>query len=200
MRVPGKRGPRSGPDGATREALLTAAFHQFAYHGFDHATTRQIAQAAHVDPAMVNYRFGSKEELWLAVLEDIKTQAKEYIREAKELLSDPDPERSVKALMQVILRVGVEKPLISMLIFQESTTPRGQMVRREVVAPFVDSAVPVVERAMRAGCFPEGDASLALFMLISGVSQAVSNYGGDSTELRAKAAHLLDKLTDKKKA
>ena len=116
MRVPGKRGPRSGPDGATREALLEAAFKEFTYHGFDRATTRQIAKAANVDPAMVNYRFGSKEDLWLAVLEDIKTQSIPYIREARELIQDPDPERSIKALMQVILRVGVEKPMISMMI------------------------------------------------------------------------------------
>ena len=190
MRVPGKRGPRSGPDGATREALLEAAFKEFTYHGFDRATTRQIAKAANVDPAMVNYRFGSKEDLWLAVLENIKTQSIPYIREARELIQDPDPERSIKALMQVILRVGVEKPMISMMIFNESTTPRADIIRRTLV--------PVVQRAMRAGCFPEGDPSLALFMLIAGVSQAVSNYGGDSRELRAKAAHLLDNLTNRR--
>ena len=198
MRVPGKRGPRSGPDGATREALLEAAFKEFTYHGFDRATTRQIAKAANVDPAMVHYRFGSKEELWLAVLENIKTQSIPYIREARELISDPDPERSIKALMQVILRVGVEKPMISMMIFNESTTPRADIIRRTIVLPFVESAVPVVQRAMRSGCFPEGDPSLALFMLIAGVSQAVSNYGGDSRELRAKAAHLLDNLTTRR--
>ena len=198
MRVPGKRGPRSGPDGATREALLEAAFKEFTYHGFDRATTRQIAKAANVDPAMVNYRFGSKEDLWLAVLENIKTQSIPYIREARELISDPDPERSIKALMQVILRVGVEKPMISMMIFNESTPPRADIIRRTIVLPFVESAVPVVQRAMRSGCFPEGDPSLALFMLIAGVSQAVSNYGGDSRELRAKAAHLLDNLTTRR--
>ena len=229
MRVPGKRGPRSGPDGATREALLEAAFKEFTYHGFDRATTRQIAKAANVDPAMVNYRFGSKEDLWLAVLENIKTQSIPYIREARELIQDPDPERSIKALMQVILRVGVEKPMISMMIFNESTTPRADIIRRTTkdgvhlidgvpVAQSVfgqdpfepvrhsrvaeilgeQTAVPVVQRAMRAGCFPEGDPSLALFMLIAGVSQAVSNYGGDSRELRAKAAHLLDNLTNRR--
>lgn len=104
---------------------LKQAFKEFTYHGFDRATTRQIAKAANVDPAMVNYRFGSKEDLWLAVLEDIKTQSIPYIREARELIQDPDPERSIKALMQVILRVGVEKPMISMMIFNESTTPES---------------------------------------------------------------------------
>ena len=125
MRVPGKRGPRSGPDGATREALLEAAFKEFTYHGFDRATTRQIAKAANVDPAMVNYRFGSKEDLWLAVLEDIKTQSSPYIREARELIQDPDPERSIKALMQVILRVGVEKPMIIHDDFQRIHDPES---------------------------------------------------------------------------
>ena len=88
--------------------------------------------------------------------------------------------------------------MISMMIFNESTTPRADIIRRTIVLPFVESAVPVVQRAMRSGCFPEGDPSLALFMLIAGVSQAVTNYGGDDHELRAKAAHLLDNLTNRR--
>jgi AcrR family transcriptional regulator len=60
--------PRSGrrPGTAeTRDAILTAARSEFGARGFDGATIRAIAAAAGVDPALVMYFFGSKQQLFL---------------------------------------------------------------------------------------------------------------------------------------
>ena len=53
----------------TRTAIIEAARDAFAERGFDGATIRQIAAAAHVDPALVHHYFGTKNDLFLAVLE-----------------------------------------------------------------------------------------------------------------------------------
>jgi len=60
-------GRRPGPS-RTREAILAAAREEFARRGFDTATVRQIAGRAGVDPAMIAHHFGSKQQLFLAVL------------------------------------------------------------------------------------------------------------------------------------
>ncbi|EKF25419.1 bacterial regulatory s, tetR family protein [Mycolicibacterium hassiacum DSM 44199] len=52
----------------SREAVLAAAKARFATDGYDKTTLRAIAEDAHVDPAMVLYLFGSKAELFRAVL------------------------------------------------------------------------------------------------------------------------------------
>lgn len=53
----------------TKEKILTVAREIFAERGYDAASIRQIATAAEVDPALVHHYFGTKEELFIAVVE-----------------------------------------------------------------------------------------------------------------------------------
>lgn len=48
----------------TREAILSAARHLFAKHGYETTTVRDVAERARIDPAMVMRYFGSKEGLF----------------------------------------------------------------------------------------------------------------------------------------
>lgn len=58
-----RRGRRQGQP-VSRDAVLSAAKQRFATEGYEKTTLRAIAQDAHVDPSMVLYLFGSKEELF----------------------------------------------------------------------------------------------------------------------------------------
>ena len=53
----------------TREAILEAAQRTFAASGYDRTTMRAIASEAAVDPALVVHFFGSKQQLFLAVMD-----------------------------------------------------------------------------------------------------------------------------------
>ena len=59
----------------SRDAVLTAAKERFAADGYEKTTLRAIATDARVDPAMVLYLFGSKQDLF---------------RESLRLIIDPD--------------------------------------------------------------------------------------------------------------
>lgn len=48
----------------TREAILSAARQLFAKHGYERTTVRDVAERAHIDPAMVIRYFGSKDGLF----------------------------------------------------------------------------------------------------------------------------------------
>ena len=69
-----RRGRRQG-EPVSRDAVLSAAKHRFAIEGYEKTTLRAIAHDAHVDPSMVLYLFGSKEELF---------------RESMRLILDPE--------------------------------------------------------------------------------------------------------------
>jgi AcrR family transcriptional regulator len=58
-----KRGRRQG-EPVSRDAVLSAAKQRFGTEGYEKTTLRAIARDAHVDPSMVLYLFGSKEELF----------------------------------------------------------------------------------------------------------------------------------------
>lgn len=63
----GRPGRRPGrPD--TRETIIEAAHHAFTTSGFRTATAKSIADEAGVDPAMINYFFGSRQGLFREVL------------------------------------------------------------------------------------------------------------------------------------
>ena len=61
-----RRGARRGD--TTRHAILEAAERCFAERGFDGVSLRAITQAAEVDLALVNYHYGSKDNLLRAVI------------------------------------------------------------------------------------------------------------------------------------
>ena len=60
--------PPSEDSARTRDLPLDAATHLFAARGFDGVTTDEIARAAGVNKAMINYHFGGKEGLYRAIL------------------------------------------------------------------------------------------------------------------------------------
>jgi len=66
--VPGTRGRRPAGSG-TREAILAAASRAFAEQGYPRTTLRAIAREAGVDTRLVTHYFGSKQDLFLAVVE-----------------------------------------------------------------------------------------------------------------------------------
>ena len=61
--------PRDGNPEETRREILRAATDAFAASGFAGATTRAIAARAGVNVATLHYHFGSKEGLYLHVME-----------------------------------------------------------------------------------------------------------------------------------
>jgi AcrR family transcriptional regulator len=65
---PRRSGRRPGESG-TRDAILDAARRQFAELGYDRASIRSIATEAGVDPALVVHFHGTKQRLFLAVVE-----------------------------------------------------------------------------------------------------------------------------------
>jgi AcrR family transcriptional regulator len=63
-----RAGRRPGTSG-TREAIENAARRNFGELGYERTTIRAIAEEAGVDPALVVHFFGSKQQLFLAVID-----------------------------------------------------------------------------------------------------------------------------------
>lgn len=59
------------PDVNTKDTLLAAAIQVFADKGFDAATVRDICGRAKANVAAINYHFGSKDGLYVAVLREV---------------------------------------------------------------------------------------------------------------------------------
>ncbi|HEX6336052.1 MAG TPA: TetR family transcriptional regulator [Jiangellaceae bacterium] len=84
----------------TRGAILNAARDVFAERGYDGASIRLIATGAGVDPALVHHYFGTKEQLFLAVVQPPVSPA-----ELVPKIVTGDPERLGERLIETFLSV-----------------------------------------------------------------------------------------------
>jgi len=65
----GVRRGRRGGSAASRDHILETARRQFAEHGFEGTSLRQVARVAGVDPAMIHHFFKGKDELFALSVE-----------------------------------------------------------------------------------------------------------------------------------
>ena len=97
---------------ATKERILDAAEALFVQHGFEATSVRLITAAAGANLAAANYHFGSKEELFQAVLTrrlDPMNQARVDLLDQFEAESAPEPlacERILDALFIPALKLA----------------------------------------------------------------------------------------------
>jgi AcrR family transcriptional regulator len=106
--------PLADPRGptATKDRILDAAEGLFMEHGFEATSLRSITAAASVNLAAVNYHFGSKEELFQAVLTrrlDPMNQRRVALLDRFERESTPEPlscERIIVALFVPALELA----------------------------------------------------------------------------------------------
>ncbi len=82
---------------ANRARIVKAAIEEFAARGFKGASMNAIAARTHTTRALINYYFGSKEKVYLAVLEHVYAE----IREAENLL-DLDHLNPVEAIRRIV--------------------------------------------------------------------------------------------------
>ena len=83
--------------GANRARIVKAAIEEFAARGFKGASMDAIAARTHTTRALINYYFGSKEKVYLAVLEHVYAE----IREAESTL-DLDHLQPAEAIRRIV--------------------------------------------------------------------------------------------------
>src|SRR4051794_4110195 len=123
--MPGGRRP--GESG-TRAAIADAARRQFAEFGFDRTSMRKVAQEAGVDPTLVSHFYGSKAQLFVAVMElpFDPTQA------VQPLIAGP-PEQAGDRLARFVLQVleseEGRRRVVGILRAATSEPEAGRLVR-----------------------------------------------------------------------
>lgn len=100
-----KKQLKSAPEdvGTTEQRLLEAAGEIFAEFGYRAATVRQICEKAGANVAAVNYYFGDKEGLYLAVLRSVPDAHAEKYPSSRGLNADLTAEQRLRIYVESLL-------------------------------------------------------------------------------------------------
>jgi AcrR family transcriptional regulator len=148
-----RRGRRPGTS-TTRQAILDAARVRFATDGFATTTIRRVAADAGVDAALVMQFFGSKNELFAAVM-SISPAALTEFSTAFEGPDDALGQRVVRAFLLVWEQSQDSEPLTAMLRAAVVNEQAAAQLREFIQSRLIDgmAARPVAsdDAALRAG-------------------------------------------------
>jgi AcrR family transcriptional regulator len=139
---------------------------------------REIARASGVDPALVAHHFGSKEALWIAVVDQIADEAAPMISKTAALraMSGLRPRARVEAAVSILIDQVFLTPDVGMF-FSTAATETGErldLLIERVVRPFHDVFVPLLIDAIDAGEVPQQDPEIIFMLLANGISKTVA--------------------------
>jgi AcrR family transcriptional regulator len=140
---------------ANRARILTAAIAEFASRGYKGASMDAIAARTNTTRALINYYFGSKEKLYLAVLERVYAE----IREAENLLNldHLPPVEAMRRIVEFTYNYYVEHEYFVRLVVAENQAKGRHMKKfpalRTLNRPIVDLLGRVIERGRVDGDF-----------------------------------------------
>jgi AcrR family transcriptional regulator len=146
---------------ATRQNILRTAIEMFAKYGYDGARIEKISAAAGSTDRMIYYYFGSKEHLFVAVLETIYQQLGRA--EAALDLAGLDPAMSLRAIIRFTWNYYRANPEMLTLLNSENLMQGRHVVRskrlKELAFPLLSILSGVLARGIRETTFrPDIDA------------------------------------------
>ncbi|WP_431260749.1 TetR/AcrR family transcriptional regulator [Roseateles chitinivorans] len=176
--APRRRGRPSADCAQGADNLLRTARRIFALRGYEAASVREIARQADVDPALIAHHFGSKEALWLAVVEQIKVLMDPMLQTALALRTDValGPRQRVEQCMLSFIDRVFEHPDIG-IFFSTAATEEGERLNvlvDAIVRPFHDVCLPLFSDAMDAGELHRCEPALLFSVLMNGISKTVA--------------------------
>lgn len=113
----------------TRRRLLAAAIRLFVAHGYDGVSVNQIVSAARVNKRMVYHYFGSKDEIYHAVLNEVYHRIDETEFEAMETKGTPR-QKLVRLMENGMLFLDTNPEYVRLLLW-ENLSQGKHIARRE---------------------------------------------------------------------
>ncbi len=158
------RATRHRPETAGR--ILAAAEESFAAHGLAGARTERIAARAGVNKGLLYYYFGSKRNLYRAVLRQLLEEFRQTISPADSPLKPPR-ERLI-AFVNSYFNFLASHPNFPRLVHREVMQSKGELdwILNDYYRPVLSGVVELIEAGIRQGDFRRVDPQQASLTLM----------------------------------
>jgi AcrR family transcriptional regulator len=143
---------------ANRARILKAAIDEFASRGFKGASMDAIAARTHTTRAMINYYFGGKEQVYLAVLEQVYAEIREAEGELD--LEHLPPVDAIRRIVEFTYQYYLAHQYFVRIVVAENQAKgrhfRKSKAMRTLNRPIIDRLARVLERGQAEGLFRGG--------------------------------------------
>ena len=134
---------------ATREKILKAATKVFAQHGYQGGSVDKISRAAKSVDRMIYYYFGSKEGLFIEVIEGIYRRMNEA--EAQLKLNSLDPVKALGQVIEFVLGYYQNHPEFITLLNTENLLQGRHIKQSPRAAQYSSPAIAVIADVLARG-------------------------------------------------
>lgn len=167
-----KTGVREQAAQTTRDNILKAATKVFARYGYEGGSVEKISKAAKSFDRMIYYYFGSKEGLYVAVLEEAYRRIRHI--ETDMHLEDLEPETALRRLVAFTCDYQRSNPDFIRLVMNENMHHGEFLAQSRLIqqlnVPAINLLRSVYERGVHEGVFRSGIDPIDLHMSISALS------------------------------
>ena len=200
-----KPGVRALAAQATRDSILRAATKVFAKHGYAGGRIEQISKAAKSYDRMIYYYFGSKEGLFIAVLEEMYRRFNEA--ESKLVLGTAAPTEALQVVIRFMWGYYQKNPEFITLLNTENLH-RGRHISKSLRASeYSSQAVSVLGEVLTRGAqqklFRSDVSARDVYLMIAALAYfylsnrfTLSAFLGEELETPAALAHWEAFLVD----
>ena len=183
---------------ATRDAILRAATKVFARHGFAGGRIEQISKAAKSYDRMIYYYFGSKEGLFIAVIEDTYRRFNEA--EQSLALNAAAPLQALEGMIRFVWGYYQKNPEFITLLNTENLM-RGKHIgksarAREYSSPALAITDSILRSGVALGLFRNDISARDLYLMIASMGYfylsnrfTLSSFLGEPLEAAAAMQH-----------
>lgn len=156
----------------TMADIIEVATHEFSEKGLAGARIDVIAEAMRTSKRMIYYYFGSKEGLYIRVLEEAYRRIRQI--EAGLHLEDLPPEDALRKLVGFTVDYQLANPDFIRLVMTENIHRGEYLAQSKLIqklnVPAIEGLRGVYERGVRGGVFRSGLDAVDLHMSISALS------------------------------
>jgi AcrR family transcriptional regulator len=170
-RAPASQTRTNDPE-RTMADIIQVATHEFSEKGLAGARIDDIAAAMRTSKRMIYYYFGSKEGLYIRVLEEAYRRMRDI--ESELHLDDLAPEDALRRLVGFTIDYQLANPDFIRLVMTENIHRGEYLAQSKAIqklnVPAIDGLRRVYQRGLKAGVFRTGIDPVDLHMSISALS------------------------------
>jgi AcrR family transcriptional regulator len=164
--------PRLRDADRSQQVILAAAVAEFARHGKAGARMERIADAAQINKRLIYYYFQSKEQLFLAVLEQVYAEIR--LAEQELQLASLEPARAIRRLVEFTWDYYIRHPEFITLLNSENLHGARHLSQSKRMgatnSPLIETLRGILERGVREGVFRGGIDPVQLYISIASLN------------------------------